>query len=46
VDDGGAAARYWQLVNANGEPITAGIMKWAKRQRMTILCLTRAWETY
>ena len=24
-------ARYWQLVNANGEPITAGIMKWSKR---------------
>jgi hypothetical protein len=24
-------ARYWQLVNANGEPTTAGIMKWAKR---------------
>ena len=24
-------ARYWQLVNASGEPITAGIIKWAKR---------------
>ena len=24
-------ARYWQLVNASGEPITAGIMKRAKR---------------
>ena len=24
-------ARYWQLVNANGEPTTAGIMKWARR---------------
>jgi len=24
-------ARYWQLVNATGEPITAGIMKWTKR---------------
>jgi hypothetical protein len=24
-------ARYWQLVNANGEPNTAGIMKWTKR---------------
>lgn len=24
-------ARYWQLVNANGEPTTAGIMKWVKR---------------
>ena len=24
-------ARYWQLVNAEGEPTTAGIMKWAKR---------------
>ena len=24
-------ARYWQLVNAIGEPITAGIMKWTKR---------------
>ncbi|MDQ3668445.1 MAG: hypothetical protein M3410_18105 [Acidobacteriota bacterium] len=24
-------ARYWQLVNANDEPTTAGIMKWAKR---------------
>jgi len=24
-------ACYWQLVNANGEPTTAGIMKWAKR---------------
>ena len=24
-------ARYWQFVNANGEPITAGIMKWTKR---------------
>jgi hypothetical protein len=27
----GQLARYWQLVNANGEPITAGIMKWTKR---------------
>jgi hypothetical protein len=24
-------ARYWQLVNANGEPTTAGVMKWARR---------------
>ena len=24
-------ARYWQLVNAEGEPTTAGIMKWTKR---------------
>jgi hypothetical protein len=24
-------AQYWQLVNANGEPTTAGIMKWARR---------------
>jgi hypothetical protein len=24
-------ARYWQLVNGNGEPTTAGIIKWAKR---------------
>lgn len=24
-------ARYWQIVNAGGEPTTAGIMKWAKR---------------
>lgn len=24
-------ARYWQLINANGEPTTAGIMKWARR---------------
>jgi len=24
-------ARYWQLVNASGEPTTAGIMKWARR---------------
>lgn len=24
-------ARYWQLVSASGEPITAGIMKWTKR---------------
>ena len=24
-------ARYWQLVNADGQPTTAGIMKWAKR---------------
>ena len=24
-------ARYWQLVNAEGEPITASIMKWTKR---------------
>jgi hypothetical protein len=24
-------ARYWQFVNASGEPITAGIMKWTKR---------------
>ena len=24
-------ACYWQLVNANGGPTTAGIMKWAKR---------------
>ncbi len=26
-------ARYWQLVNANGEPTTAGIMKWARRSK-------------
>jgi hypothetical protein len=25
-------ARYWQLVSRNGEPTTAGIMKWARRQ--------------
>lgn len=24
-------ARYWQLVNSNGEPSTAGIIKWARR---------------
>lgn len=24
-------ARYWQLVNSNEEPTTAGIIKWAKR---------------
>jgi hypothetical protein len=24
-------ARYWQLVNTNDEPTTAGIMKWTKR---------------
>ena len=24
-------ARHWQLVNAKGEPTTAGIMKWVKR---------------
>lgn len=24
-------ARYWQLVDAHGEPTTAGIMKWARR---------------
>jgi len=24
-------ARYWQLVNAEGEPSTAAIMKWTKR---------------
>ncbi|SRR6266496_2282641 len=24
-------ACYWQLVNGNGEPTTAGIMKWARR---------------
>lgn len=24
-------ARYWQLVNANGEATTAGIMKWTRR---------------
>jgi hypothetical protein len=23
--------RYWQLVNSNGEPTTAGILKWARR---------------
>jgi hypothetical protein len=27
-------ARHWQLVNANGEPTTAGIMKWAKRSEI------------
>ena len=27
----GQLARYWQLINANGEPTTAGIMKWARR---------------
>ncbi len=25
-------ARYWQLINSNGEPTTAGIIKWAKRR--------------
>jgi len=24
-------ACYWQLVNGNGEPTTAGIVKWARR---------------
>jgi hypothetical protein len=24
-------ARYWQIVNAHGEPTTAGILKWVKR---------------
>lgn len=24
-------ARYWQIVNSEGEPTTAGIMKWARR---------------
>lgn len=24
-------ARYWQLVNSDDEPTTAGIMKWTKR---------------
>src|SRR5690349_7902115 len=24
-------ARYWQLVNANSEPTTAGIIKWSRR---------------
>jgi len=24
-------ARYWQLMNSNGEPTSAGIMKWARR---------------
>jgi hypothetical protein len=24
-------ARYWQLLNANGEPTTAGIVKWTRR---------------
>ncbi len=24
-------ARHWQLVNSNGDPTTAGIMKWARR---------------
>lgn len=24
-------ARYWQLVNGNDEPTTAGIIRWAKR---------------
>jgi hypothetical protein len=24
-------ARYWQIINAEGEPTTAGIMKWTKR---------------
>jgi hypothetical protein len=24
-------ARYWQFVNANREPTTAGIVKWARR---------------
>ncbi len=26
-------ARYWQLVNADGQPTTAGIMKWARRSQ-------------
>jgi hypothetical protein len=26
-----ALAHYWQLINAGGEPVTAGIMKWIKR---------------
>ena len=39
-------ARYWQLVNAVGEPITAGIMKWAKRTETEHPLLTPAWVTY
>lgn len=27
----GQIACYWRLVNANGKPITSGIMKWTKR---------------
>jgi hypothetical protein len=27
----GQLADYWQLYNKDGEPTTAGIMKWAKR---------------
>jgi hypothetical protein len=27
----GQLASYWHIVNKNGEPITAGIMKWTKR---------------
>lgn len=27
----GQLARYWQMVNAQGEPTTAAIMKWTKR---------------
>src|ERR1700704_7036706 len=26
-------ARYWQLVNANDEPTTAGILKWVRRSQ-------------
>ena len=38
-------ARYWQLMNAHGEPTTAGILKWAKRSRMSIRYRTRTWAT-
>jgi hypothetical protein len=24
-------ARYWQIINKDGEPVTAGLRKWAKR---------------
>jgi hypothetical protein len=36
-------ARYWQLVNTDDEPTTAGIMKWAVETTNT-RCRMRTWE--
>ena len=39
-------ARYWQLVNANGEPTTAGIVKWPGAPTANTLCLMLTWATF
>jgi hypothetical protein len=39
-------ARYWQLVNVNGEPTTAGILKWPGALRTNTRCHMPIWVIF